>query len=133
MSTNTMSGQRPTTINYTITKSEFKKPEELNFTEKQLITYDFYVLREKKTDKALNISSTIDGLKWTSNKTQRSMYYNDAIFKIINGKISLVGDFKLSNQVYVEKFYPRKFKIPFFNMCENTWINKAIRQIEYTG
>ena len=130
MSMNTMSAR--SAINYQfIKKSEFKKESELNFTEKQLITYDFYVLREKRTDKALNISATIDGLKWTENKTRRSMYYNDAIFKIINGKISLVGDFKVSNQNYVEKFYPRKFKNPFLNMCENTWINKAIRQLEY--
>ena len=126
MSTITMRGQRP---NYTISISELKKPEELTNTEKQVLTHTFYVLREKRTDKAINVAYTIDGLKWTANKSGKSLYYNDAIFKIINGKISLVGDFKVSPFTYVERFYPRKFRSPFLNMCESTWINKAIQMI----
>lgn len=128
---------RAQSANKTI-KSEFKKPEELSLPEKQVITYNFVVLREKATDKALDIMHTEDGLKMNGNKSGRSFYYGLPLSKVLqvtkdkNNKIINVKPhprYSISYKVYTEPFYPRKFKNPFLNMCETTWVNKALQKI----
>lgn len=65
------------------------------------------VLRERRTNKALNVSYTEDGLKFTMNKTGRYIFDPD--------------------KNYVEEFTPRDFKDPHLQKCEVTWIMKATK------
>jgi hypothetical protein len=134
MSTITMSA--PSARNYvtntTQPKSEFKTEQELTLAEKQVISYDFVILRERATDKGLAVAYTIDGLKAEANKTGRLLYYNlpfSKVIKFVNGKMTFVTNVRMSNRVYVEKFYPRKFKNPTMNKYEWTWINKCLYKI----
>jgi hypothetical protein len=129
---------RAQSANRTIVKSEFKKSEELTFPEQQVITYNFVVLREKRTDKAIDVAHTEDGLKMNGNKSGRSFYYGLPLSKVLvterdkeNRIISIKPHkkYSMSYNVYVEPFYPRKFKNPFLNMCETTWVNKALQKI----
>lgn len=120
------------TTNTTQPKSEFKTEQELTLADKQVISYDFVILREKATDKGLDVAYTVDGLKWTANKTGRNLYTNLPQHKVItykDGKMTFVNNIKMSDRVYVEKFYPRKFKNPFMNKYEMTWVNKALSKI----
>jgi len=135
MSTITMRAQSAKnyyTTNTTLPKSEYKTEEELTLAEKQVISYNFVILRDRATDKGLDVAYTIDGLKWTSNKTGRNLYtglQQHKVIKFIDGKMTFVNNIRISNRVYVEKFHPRKFKNPFMNKFEMTWVNKALSKI----
>jgi hypothetical protein len=65
------------------------------------------VLRERRTNKALNVSYTEDGLKFTMNKTGRYIFDPE--------------------KNYVEEFNPREFKDPHLQKCEVIWIMKATK------
>lgn len=81
------------------------------------------VLRRKKDGMALNVSYTEDGLKWTSNKVGRALYYKDGVIK--EGKI--VSSMEKSNEVYVEKFVPSNRKTAHAQSAECLWIHKAMK------
>lgn len=132
MSTITMRAQSAKNYFTTQPKSEFKTESELTLAEKQVISYDFVILRDRATDKGLDVAYTVDGLKWTANKTGRNLYtglQQSKVIKFINGKMTFVANVKMSNRVYIEKFYPRKFKNLFMNKFEMTWVNKALSKI----
>lgn len=65
------------------------------------------VLRERGSNKPLNVSYTEEGLKYTMNKVGRPIFD--------------------PRRNYVEKFEPRNFKDPFLQKCEITWLMKAIK------
>lgn len=134
MSTITMRAQSAKNYFTTTTqpKSEFKSEQELTLAEKQVISYNFVILRDRATDKGLDVAYTVDGLKWTANKTGRNLYtglQQHKVIKFVDGKMTFVSNIRMSNRVYVEKFYPRKFKNPFMNKFEMTWVNKALSKI----
>ena len=80
------------------------------------------VLRRKKDHTALNISFTIEGLKWTTNKVGRSLYYKNAFLS----KGRFVGDLTPSNDVYVEDYFPQNRGDNRLQSAEMVWVNKAI-------
>jgi hypothetical protein len=64
-----------------------------------------YVLRDKKTDKALNVSYSPHGLKYTQNKTGRYIYDE--------------------NRHYIERFIPKDFKNKKLLKYEIIWAVKG--------
>jgi len=84
----------------------------------------FWVLRRKKDNSPLNVSYTIDGLKWTSNKLGKALFFKDAY--ISKGKI--VGeDLEMSDEVYVELFDPIEFHSIPLQRAELRFLDKALR------
>lgn len=104
---------------------------------------DLYVLRDKKTGTALNVSYSEDGLKWTTNATGRLLYYDNAhIVPIVDLKSSIkenrtvishisingYGEVpRKSDKVYVEKFVPTNQPTLKGQIAEYTWVDKAFR------
>lgn len=82
---------------------------------------DLVVLREKKSGTALNVSYTVEGLKWTTNKVGKLLYFNKAY--LTSGK--WVGDLSPSPYVYVEKFVPQDQPSMAGQVAEYTWIKKG--------
>lgn len=80
-----------------------------------------YVLRDKRTHTALNVSYSEDGLRWTTNKVGRLLYFKKAY--LTSGR--MVGDLSPSEEVYVEKFVPRNHERTASQVAEYTWIKKA--------
>jgi hypothetical protein len=80
------------------------------------------VLREKRTNKPLNVAFTEEGLQWTANKSGRAIYFRSAVFR--NGKIE-GKDMRVSPFVYVEKFKPNLDPSNRFIKEELLWLKKA--------
>ena len=83
--------------------------------------------------KALNVSYSEEGLKWTSNKFGRLLYFADAfITHEEDGSPKFTGNVKKDKKKFVEDFIPRDH---FFNgrMNEETqraeflWVDKGLR------
>ena len=89
-----------------------------------------YVLREKKSKKALGLSYTEEGLKLTANKVGRLLYYKSAVLNNNNGKISVSNNIEKNPNVIIEKFKPLKFESKHLQKCENLWVRKA-KQMTY--
>lgn len=90
------------------------------------------VLREKRTHKPLNVAFTEDGLKWTTNKLGKALYYKKAI--ISNGVIR--GDLRPSDKVYIEDFVPNLNPKNRYLKFELEWLRKAQAlegQMDYTN
>lgn len=75
--------------------------------------YNMYVLREKNTNTAINVSYSRDGLVWTTNQYGNYIYYkNPRIFSWVEGTdkpqqfVKLIGD-SVNPNYYIEKFVPR--------------------------
>lgn len=79
------------------------------------------VLRDRRSNAALNVSYTEDGLKWTTNKVGRLLYYNKAFLS--SGR--MVGDLSPSKAVYIERFVPRDHPTSSAQVAEYTWIKKG--------
>lgn len=105
---------------------------------------EVYVLRDKKTGTALNVSYSEDGLKWTTNATGKLLYYENArISTIVNLKRSLAENTTVishvtitsndgtaprkSDKVYVERFVPTNQPAVKGQIAEYTWTDKAFR------
>lgn len=94
---------------------------------KYLTDKQFVVLRRKKDGMPLNVSYTEDGLKWTSNKLGRALYYKKAQIRF--GKIVHYGEYsnEMSPDVYVELFVPKEHKRADMQTAELRWVDKALR------
>ena len=111
---------------------------------------DIFVLRERATDRALNVSYSPAGLTWTTNATGRLIFYENAKLQrfIVEEKkivaiVSSNGEpLKIDTKYYVEKFVPSdkyhaykkdldgKPMIDRKNqVAEYTWTDKAYRLI----
>jgi len=103
-----------------------------------------YVLRDSKTNHAINVSFSPDGLLWTTNDSGRLICFeNGRIAKTIDLKKSIesgeakitsiwIGstDFDIprrSKKVYIERFIPREQTTARGKMAEYTSVNKAYR------
>lgn len=69
---------------------------------------EFFVLFDVKSERVLNISATEDGLKWTTNKFGKLVYYNNAKLKVTDDFVYITpndGSKELikSKAVYVQK------------------------------
>lgn len=68
---------------------------------------DFYVLRDSRSRKILNVAPTEHGLTWTTSWSGKLLYYTNAKIKITPEFVYLVSNnnqpLTKSNQVYVEK------------------------------
>ena len=110
-------------------KLERIEPRIANFVADQ----EFYVLRDSLTNKALNVSYTEDGLKWTTNATGKLIYFRNAKVQVNYDKNYLpvstqfVGDTRPSNKVKVEKFIPTNHAFAKAQIAEYTWVDKAYR------
>lgn len=91
---------------------------------------DLYVLREKRNDKALNVSYSPDGLKLTANKAGKLRYYKNAFF-VTDGEIR--GDMTPSRSVYIEKFVPKDHTNRSNQIAEFLWIDKAMKLYRLPG
>lgn len=93
------------------------------------------VLRDKQTHRALNVSYTEDGLKFTTSLWGNLLYFKKASLKIFyeDNRPVFVGvhgpNLEKSDKVYVEKFVPRNDLPPAHQIAEYTWTDKAYRLI----
>ncbi|MCB0370625.1 hypothetical protein [Mesotoga prima] len=96
----------------------------------------FYVLRDKATGIALNVSYTPEGLKWTMapngsgkliffRKAHLIRHYNKTTLQPT--KVEIGGDVRPSNKVYVEKFIPTNQPTNRAQKAEYTWTDKAYK------
>ena len=84
--------------------------------------------------RALNVSYTEEGLKWTSSKT-KYLYFNQANSRLVLGKtknmLVLEGDLSKSPKVFVEDFVPRNHYrgsvIHPDQPTEYLWVDKGLR------
>ena len=93
---------------------------------------DLVVLRDGRTGKALNVSYTEDGLKYTTSLGGQLLYFKNARLKVITRDnqttfVGVEGDLEKSKSVYVEKFVPTDKKNPRDQIAEYTWTDKAYR------
>ena len=88
----------------------------------------FMVLRDRRTGISLGVSYTEEGLKWTTNKHRKLLYYKNAyISHTEDGKPFFKGDLRKSPTIIVEKFVPQNFSNPKFQSIEYRWVDKALR------
>jgi hypothetical protein len=80
------------------------------------------VLRERKTNKPLNVAFTEEGLQWTANKTGRAIYFRSAVFR--NGRIE-GRDLRKNPFLYVEQFKPNLDPKNRYIKEELLWLKKA--------
>jgi hypothetical protein len=83
------------------------------------------VMRDAKTRRALGLSYSEDGLKLTANKSGRLIYYNRAVIRPINGKVTVVGDLRISPRIIVEPYKRENHKSYAENNYEEFWACKA--------
>lgn len=101
-------------------------PEIRNFITRR----NLYVLRDAKTGYALNTSYTPEGLYWTTNVSGKLLYFRNAYFKThyeneVPVRVSIAGDTRPSNKVFIEKFSPKNQNNIKGQMAEYTLTNKA--------
>jgi len=66
-----------------------------------------YVLRERGTNKALNVSYSPDGLKFTQDINRKFIYYRKArVNRAQKYFIDLEGDLRPSHKYYISEFVP---------------------------
>lgn len=91
----------------------------------------FKVLRDSKTHKALNVSYTEDGLKYTQDINRRWIYFTKAKMVVVPSDVGYTMDFKGNTQksqgTYVEDFVPRLHGRLDLDKAELTWMGKAYR------
>ena len=86
----------------------------------------YWVLRRKKDNCPLNVSYTVEGLMWTTNKLGRSLFFKDTMVSM--GKIlPKHGKYVESDEVYYEKFAPRTHANYATQTAELRWLDKAMR------
>ena len=68
--------------------------------------YRLSVLRETKTNKAINVSYSIDGLQWSTTKEGKYVYFDQP--KVVNtGYLTHIEGKSTNPNYYVEAFIPR--------------------------
>ena len=83
--------------------------------------------------RALNVSYSEEGLKWTANKLGKLLYFEDAFLIQKDGKPTFQGkNLKRSKNIFVEEFVPMDHKFNNKILIEDQkaeflWINKGIR------
>lgn len=86
----------------------------------------YWVLRRKKDDCPLNVSYTVEGLMWTTNKLGKSLFFKNAIVSM--GKIvPRHGKYVESDEVYYEKFEPKTHASYAMQTAELRWLDKAMK------
>lgn len=91
------------------------------------------VLRDRR-GKALNVSYSIDGLKWTANKFGKLLYYKNCYLgheEVSPGNWRPVfrGKMEKSPNVVVEKFVPRDHHNLGNQIAEYFWVQKAMKML----
>lgn len=90
--------------------------------------------------KALNVSYTVEGLKWTASKTRLHYFKNNVRLETqtyeskgeLKVKVVMVGDMTMSPNVYIERFIPRDHVVDGrldrdAQVSEFLWVDKALR------
>ena len=86
----------------------------------------YWVLRRKKDKCPLNVSYTVEGLMWTTNKLGKSLFFKDAI--VSNGRIvPKKGYYEEADDVFYEKFDPLEHATYSIQTAELRWLDKAMR------
>lgn len=80
---------------------------------------DFYILRDKRTKKILNVAPTEHGLTWTTSMNGKLLYYTNGKIKITPEYVYIVSNngapLNKSTNVYAEKVnYSETPSIQFF-------------------
>ena len=70
------------------------------------------------------MSYTVDGLKWTTNKMGKALFFKDGI--ISKGRIT-GNDLSMSDDVYVEPFHPIEHFDLGIRRAELRCLDKALR------
>lgn len=69
-----------------------------------------YVLRDSRTNMALNVSYTPEGLYWATSSSGRLIYFKNARMTTVYDndynliKVKIIGDTRPSDKVYIEPF-----------------------------
>lgn len=115
--------------------------------EPRIVTFiadrNMYVLRDARTQMALNVSFTPEGLSWTTDSSGRLVRFeNGEMARVLNLKKSLEqnnivfealhispteGELRLSDKVYVEKFVPFDHQNRRNQVAECLNVDKAYR------
>lgn len=96
------------------------------------------VVRDSRTNKALNVSYTVDGLKWTTNfNANKLVMYRNAWIDHVDGVPTIAGDLTPSRKVYVEKFIPmdhydERNRLKKEQISEYTAVDKAQRLLYHS-
>lgn len=100
---------------------------------------NLFVLRDKKTDNALHVSYTEDGLQYATHpNTGRLVYFRNANFARVYDKqgnilrVDIVGDKRMNPNVYVEQFVPKNHANLRSRVAEYTAVDRGYRQL-YTS
>lgn len=100
-----------------------------------IISGSFWVLRDKVTGMALNSSFTKEGLKWSTDRLGRLIYYPKARLVVdkIDGQqvVEIRGDLTPSKRVYMELFKPKSQPSARAQVAEFQWSNKALKLMYY--
>jgi hypothetical protein len=92
---------------------------------------DLYVLRSKLNNRALNVSYTKEGLLYTLDNQGKFIMFKNAWVQNIGGILTFKGNTMLNNKVYIERFIPRNFEETNLQKAEFTFIDKALKLINY--
>jgi len=87
---------------------------------------NFLVLREKKTDKALAIALSEDGLRTKANKNGVYFYCEGRVHNL-NKALKAPRN----RNLYVENFSPKQFKEFGLNKIESHYIEEAIHRLNF--
>ncbi|MFN7301674.1 MAG: hypothetical protein ACK5U7_09400 [Bacteroidota bacterium] len=92
---------------------------------------ELYVLRSKLNHRALNVSYSKEGLIYTLDNQCKFIMFKNAWVKNIGGRLTFKGNTALNEKVYVEKFIPRNFDEANLQKAEFTFIDKALKLLNY--
>lgn len=90
-----------------------------------------FVLRDVSSGNALNVSYSLEGLYWSTNASGKLIFFRNAQLMKVYGKdalptnVRIVGDTRLSDKVYVERFVPTNRPTLRGQIAEYTWTRKA--------
>lgn len=88
-------------------------------------------MRDKRTGRILGLSYSVDGLKWTANKSGRLLYFNGAVLKPTDNGVQVVGDTSPSEKVVIEPYTRKSHNNRFENNFEEFWACKAFHMATY--
>lgn len=96
---------------------------------------NLWVLRKRDRrgpGRALNVSYTEDGLKYTMDKYGTLIACKNAKLVLEDGKLNIVGNTNLPHNVYIEKFVPQEHQNLRDQLVEFMMSNRALKLLYAT-
>lgn len=89
------------------------------------------VLRSKHNNRALNVSFSDEGLMYSMSNQAKFILFKNAWVQLIGDRLVLKGNLALNDKVYIEDFVPRVFDEANLQKAEFTFIDKALKLLNY--